>query len=145
MAETDRVAGHAVLVTDLGGEVGHEHEASTPRQFTGTEPRRIRIVSAYAIVPGGSLDGYRNRNINSRMAPTKRIRMTDSNSSKHVPSQPVIVQEDTHQNEIPDNIDSDLYSTDSPTNSFKEFTIEPDDDLVEALRNNGYTVEFRDR
>jgi len=71
--------------------------------------------------------------------------MTESNSSKHVPSQPVVVQEDTHQNEIPDNIDSELYSTDTPTNSFHEFKIEPDDDLVEALRNNGYTVEFRDR
>ena len=71
--------------------------------------------------------------------------MTDSNSSKRVPSQPVVVQEDTHQNEIPENIDSELYSTDRPTNSFKEFKIEPGDDLVEALRNNGYTVEFRDR
>ncbi|WP_049910953.1 hypothetical protein [Halorubrum lipolyticum] len=71
--------------------------------------------------------------------------MTDGDRSERVPSQPVVVQEDTHQNEIPDNIDSDLYSTDSPTNSFHEFKIEPGDDLVEALRDNGYTVEFRDR
>jgi hypothetical protein len=78
------------------------------------------------------------------MVVTDGIEMTDSNRPTQVPSQPVIVQEDTHQNEIPDNIDSELYSTESPTNSFHEFTIEPDDDLVEALRNNGYTVEFRD-
>lgn len=73
------------------------------------------------------------------------IQMTEGNSSKRVPSQPVIVQEDTHQNEIPENIDSDLYSTDVPSNSFQEFEIEPGDELVEALRNNGYTVEFRDQ
>lgn len=71
--------------------------------------------------------------------------MAEHSSSERVPSQPVVVQEDTHQNEIPENIDPDLYSTDTPANSFKEFTIEPDDDLVEALRDNGYTVEFRDR
>ena len=71
--------------------------------------------------------------------------MTDDPDHDHVPSQPVVVQEDTHQNEIPENIDSELYSADSPTNSFHEFTIERGDDLVEALRENGYTVEFRDR
>ena len=71
--------------------------------------------------------------------------MTDGDNSRRVPSQPVVVQEDTHQNEIPENIDSELYSTDRPANSFHEFKIEPDDDLVEALRNNGYVVAFRDR
>lgn len=71
--------------------------------------------------------------------------MVEDSGSNHVPSQPVVVHEDTHQNEIPENIDSELYTTDRPTNSFHEFTIEPDDELVEALRNNGYTVEFRDR
>jgi hypothetical protein len=71
--------------------------------------------------------------------------MTEDSGSKRVPSQPVVVQEDTHQNEIPDNIDSELYTADTPTNSFHEFTIEAGDDLVEALRENGYTVEFRDR
>ncbi|OYR40821.1 hypothetical protein DJ82_06940 [Halorubrum sp. Ib24] len=71
--------------------------------------------------------------------------MADHRGSNHVPSQPVVVHEDTHQNEIPENIDSELYTTDRPANSFHEFTIEPDDELVEALRNNGYTVEFRDR
>ncbi|QKY18278.1 hypothetical protein [Halorubrum sp. CBA1229] len=71
--------------------------------------------------------------------------MTEDSGSKRVPSQPVVVQEDTHQNEIPDNIDSELYTADTPTNSFHEFTIEAGDDLVEALRDNGYTVEFRDR
>ena len=57
----------------------------------------------------------------------------------------MVVQEDTHQNEIPDNIDSELYSADSPSNSFHEFRVEADDDLVEALRDNGYTVTFGDR
>jgi hypothetical protein len=71
--------------------------------------------------------------------------MAENKSPDPVPSQPVIVQEDTHQNEIPDNIDSELYSADSPANSFHEFTIKRGDDLVHALRNNGYTVEFRDR
>ncbi|WP_418280980.1 hypothetical protein [Halorubrum sp. DTA98] len=71
--------------------------------------------------------------------------MTERNRSNRVPSQPVVVQEDTHRNEIPENIDSELYSTDRPSNSFHEFKIEPGDELVEALRNNGYTVEFRDR
>ncbi|MGZ0746416.1 hypothetical protein [Haloparvum sp. AD34] len=71
--------------------------------------------------------------------------MSDDTSSKQVPSQPVIVQEDSHQNEIPDNIDPELYSTDVPDNSFKEFKIRPGDELVEALRENGYTVEFQDR
>jgi len=71
--------------------------------------------------------------------------MTADNGSDRVPNQPVVVQENTHQNEIPENIDSELYSTDRPANSFHEFKIEPGDELVEALRNNGYTVEFRDR
>ncbi|ELZ33667.1 MULTISPECIES: hypothetical protein [Halorubrum] len=70
--------------------------------------------------------------------------MTEDNGSDRARSQPVVVQEDTHQNEIPENIDSELYSADSPSNSFHEFRIEPDDDLVEALRENGHTVVFRD-
>lgn len=70
--------------------------------------------------------------------------MTESDGSDRVPSQPVVVQEDTHQNEIPDNIDSGLYSAESPTNSFHEFRIEAGDDLVEALRDAGYVVEFRE-
>ena len=79
------------------------------------------------------------------MVVTRYVRMSEDSSSTHVPSQPVVVQEDTHQNEIPENIDSELYSADSPTNSFHEFTIERGDELVEALRNNGYTVKFRER
>ncbi|PSQ56868.1 hypothetical protein BRD22_04255 [Halobacteriales archaeon SW_8_68_21] len=70
--------------------------------------------------------------------------MTEPDGSDRARSQPVVVQEDTHQNEIPDNIDSELYSADSPSNSFHEFRIEAGDDLVEALRENGYTVVFRD-
>ncbi|MFC5278725.1 hypothetical protein ACFPM1_08160 [Halorubrum rubrum] len=60
--------------------------------------------------------------------------MTGDSSSNRVPSQPVVVQEDTHQNEIPENSDSALYSVDGPANSFHEFKIEPDDALVETLR-----------
>jgi hypothetical protein len=71
--------------------------------------------------------------------------MAEHSATDRVPSQPVVVQEDTHQNEIPENIDPELYTTDAPTNSFHEFAIEPDDELVEALRDNGYTVEFGDR
>ncbi|GAB7090646.1 hypothetical protein JCM18237_09170 [Halorubrum luteum] len=43
--------------------------------------------------------------------------------STTVRSQPVVVQEDSHQNEIPENIDSDLYSADTPPNPFHEFMI----------------------
>jgi hypothetical protein len=71
--------------------------------------------------------------------------MSENSETKHVPSQSVVVHEDTHQNEVPENIDSELYTIDRPTNSFHKLTIEPDGDLAEALRNDGYTVEFRDR
>ena len=97
------------------------------------------------IASNSRLDGNRDRNANSRLAVTTGVQMTEDSSSGRVPSQPVVVQENTHQNEIPENIDSELYSADSPDNSFHEFKIERGDELVEALRENGYTVEFRDR
>ncbi|CCC39091.1 hypothetical protein [Haloquadratum walsbyi] len=52
----------------------------------------------------------------------------------------VAVVEETHANEIPDNIDSDLYTTTRPESSFTEFSAAPDGDLADALRRNGFDV-----
>jgi len=52
----------------------------------------------------------------------------------------VAVVEKTHANEIPDNIDADLYTTTRPESSLVEFTAAPDSELAEALRRNGFDV-----
>jgi len=52
----------------------------------------------------------------------------------------VAVVDDTHTNEIPDNIDSELYTTTRPESSLVEFKADPDDELAEALRRNGFDV-----
>jgi hypothetical protein len=46
----------------------------------------------------------------------------------------------THTNEIPDNIDSDLYTATRPDSFVVEFTADPDSDLAEALRRHGYDI-----
>jgi hypothetical protein len=50
----------------------------------------------------------------------------------------IAVVEETHANEIPGNIDADLYTTTRPAASFAEFSAEPDSDLAEALRRHGF-------
>lgn len=50
----------------------------------------------------------------------------------------VAVVEETHANEIPDNIDSELYTTTRPESSFVEFTADPDGELADALRRSGF-------
>jgi hypothetical protein len=50
----------------------------------------------------------------------------------------IAVVEETHANEIPDNIDADLYTTTRPASSSAEFSVDPDSDLAEALRRHGF-------
>ncbi|WP_081927193.1 hypothetical protein [Halobellus rufus] len=52
----------------------------------------------------------------------------------------VAVVDETHANEIPDNIDSELYTTTRPESSLVEFAADPDGELAEALRRNGFDV-----
>ncbi|SEH45599.1 hypothetical protein SAMN05192561_10246 [Halopenitus malekzadehii] len=66
--------------------------------------------------------------------------MSDSTDTGTKSKISVAVVEQTHANEIPDNIDSDLYTTTRPESSLVEFTADPDSDLVEALRRNGFDV-----
>jgi hypothetical protein len=62
---------------------------------------------------------------------------TDTDTKPHIT---VAVVENTHTNEIPDNIDSDLYTTTRPESSLMKFTIDPDGELAAALRRHGYEV-----
>lgn len=50
----------------------------------------------------------------------------------------VAVVDNSHANEIPDNIDPDLYMTTRPESSLVTFSADPDGDLAEALRRNGF-------
>ena len=64
--------------------------------------------------------------------------MSESSDTDTGPKISVAVVDQTHANEIPDNIDSDLYTTTRPESSLVEFTADPDGDLAEALRRNGF-------
>lgn len=66
--------------------------------------------------------------------------MSESSDSNTRPKISVAVVEKTHTNEIPDNIDSELYETTRPESSMTEFAADPDGDLAEALRRNGFDV-----
>ncbi|ESS10556.1 MAG: hypothetical protein A07HR60_02571 [uncultured archaeon A07HR60] len=66
--------------------------------------------------------------------------MSESPDPTTQPPIKVEVVDKTHTNEIPDNIDSDLYTTTRPDSSVVEFTAEPDSDLAEALRRHGYDI-----
>ena len=48
------------------------------------------------------------------------------------------VVEDTHANEITDNIDADLYETTRPESSLMTFSANPNSELAEALRRHGF-------
>ena len=52
----------------------------------------------------------------------------------------VAVVDNSHTNEIPDNIDAELYTTTRPESSMVEFSAAPDGELAEALRRNGFDV-----
>lgn len=64
--------------------------------------------------------------------------MSESENAETKPKITVAVVDETHANEIPDNIDSDLYTTTRPESSLVEFAADPDGELAEALRRNGY-------
>nr|WP_083881555.1 hypothetical protein [Haloferax elongans] len=66
--------------------------------------------------------------------------MTESQDTDAGPKISVAVVDDTHTNEIPDNIDSELYTTTRPESSIVEFAAAPDSELAEALRRNGFDV-----
>jgi|GEM_PF-789906 hypothetical protein len=66
--------------------------------------------------------------------------MSESNDASANRTLTIAVVEDTHANEIPDNIDADLYTTTRPESSFTEFSAAPDSDLADALRRNGFDV-----
>ncbi|MFA1609892.1 hypothetical protein [Halobellus rubicundus] len=66
--------------------------------------------------------------------------MSESKDANTGPKITVAVVDKTHANEIPDNIDSDLYTTTRPESSLVEFSAEPDGELAEALRRNGFDV-----
>jgi hypothetical protein len=66
--------------------------------------------------------------------------MSESPDSNTGPKISVAVVDETHANEIPDNIDSELYTTTRPESSLKEFAADPDGELAEALRQNGFDV-----
>lgn len=62
---------------------------------------------------------------------------TDTDTTRNIT---VAVVDDSHANEIPDNIDSDPYTTTRPESSLMTFAADPDGDLAEALRRNGFDV-----
>lgn len=64
--------------------------------------------------------------------------MSESKDTDTRPKIKVAVVEETHANEIPDNIDADLYTTTRPESSLVEFSADPDGDLAEALRRYGF-------
>lgn len=66
--------------------------------------------------------------------------MGESEDAATKPQITVAVVDKTHVNEIPDNIDSELYTTTRPESSMVEFTADPDGELAEALRRNGFDV-----
>jgi len=66
--------------------------------------------------------------------------MTESKDTDTGPKISVAVVDNTHTNEIPDNIDSELYTTTRPESSLVEFAADPDSELAEALRRNGFDV-----
>lgn len=64
--------------------------------------------------------------------------MSDSSETASEPDLKVAVVDQTHVNEIPDNIDADLYTTTRPESSLVEFSVAPDSDLAETLRRHGF-------
>jgi hypothetical protein len=66
--------------------------------------------------------------------------VSESEDGAARPKISVAVVDKSHTNEIPDNIDSELYTTTRPESSLVEFTVDPDGELAEALRRNGFDV-----
>jgi len=66
--------------------------------------------------------------------------MSESEDTASKPKISVAVVDKSHTNEIPDNIDSELYTTTRPESSLVKFSADPDGELAEALRRNGFDV-----
>jgi hypothetical protein len=66
--------------------------------------------------------------------------MSGSEDTETKPKISVAVVDKTHANEIPDNIDSELYTTTRPESSLVEFSADPDGELADALRRNGFDL-----
>jgi hypothetical protein len=66
--------------------------------------------------------------------------MSESTDTDTKPKISVAVVDNSHANEIPDNIDSDLYTATRPESSLVEFSADPDGELAEALRRNGFDI-----
>lgn len=64
--------------------------------------------------------------------------MSESTDADTGPKLKVAVVDNTHANEIPDNIDADLYETTRPESSLMTFSVAPDSELAEALRRHGF-------
>lgn len=64
--------------------------------------------------------------------------MSESADTETKRTMTVAVVDQTHANEIPDNIDSDLYTTTRPESSLVEFSVDPEGDLAEALKRHGF-------
>ena len=66
--------------------------------------------------------------------------MSESSDTATKRTMSVAVVDNTHANEIPDNIDSELYTTTRPESSLVEFSADPDGELAAALRRNGFDL-----
>jgi len=66
--------------------------------------------------------------------------MSDSSDADTKRTMSIAVVDNTHANEIPDNIDSELYTTTRPESSLVEFSADPDGELAAALRRNGFDL-----
>jgi hypothetical protein len=74
-----------------------------------------------------------------RRSPVPSV-VSESEDTVTRPNISVAVVDESHTNEIPDNIDSELYTTTRPESSLVEFTADPEGELAEALRRNGFDV-----
>jgi hypothetical protein len=66
--------------------------------------------------------------------------MDESEEVDAKPRITVAVVDESHTNEIPDNIDSEVYTTTWPESSLVEFSADPDGELAAALRRNDFDV-----
>lgn len=64
--------------------------------------------------------------------------MSNSTDADTGPKLKIAVVDNTHANEIPDNIDPDLYETTRPESSLTTFSADPEGELAEALRRHGF-------
>lgn len=64
--------------------------------------------------------------------------MSESTDTDTGPKLKIAVVENTHANEIPDNIDADLYETTRPESSLMTFSADTEGELAEALRRHGF-------